>query len=36
VRISKKYISVGFGIYTRAVESKFSDKPVPPKGLTTL
>jgi hypothetical protein len=29
-------LKIGHGIYTRAVESPFSDKPVPPKGLATL
>jgi len=29
-------LKVGYGIYTRAVESPFSDKPVPPKGIATL
>ncbi len=29
-------LKVGYGIYTRAVTSPFSDKPVPPKGLATL
>jgi hypothetical protein len=29
-------LKVGYGIYTRAVRSPFSDKPVPPKGLATL
>ena len=29
-------LKVGYGIYTRAVKSPFSDKPVPPKGLATL
>lgn len=31
-----RLIKVGFGIYTRAVSSPFSDTPVPPKGLATL
>ena len=29
-------LKVGYGIYTRAVTSPFSDKPVPPRGLATL
>lgn len=29
-------LRLGYGVYTRAVESPFSDKPVPPKGLATL
>ena len=29
-------LKVGYGVYTRAVRSPFSDKPVPPKGLATL
>jgi hypothetical protein len=29
-------LKVGYGVYTRAVKSPFSDKPVPPKGLATL
>ncbi len=29
-------LKVGYGIYTRAVKSPFSDKPIPPKGLATL
>ena len=29
-------LKIGYGIYTRAVKSPFSDKPVPPKGLATL
>ena len=29
-------LKVGYGVYTRAVKSPFSDKPMPPKGLTTL
>ncbi|MFZ0932577.1 MAG: DUF6088 family protein [Syntrophobacteraceae bacterium] len=31
-----KLLKIGQGIYTRAVKSPFSDKPVPPKGLATL
>ena len=31
-----RLLKVGYGIYTRAVKSPFSDKPVPPKGLATL
>lgn len=31
-----KLLKVGHGLYTRAVETPFSDKPVPPKGLATL
>ena len=27
---------IGFGLYARAVQSPFSDSPVPPKGLATL
>ena len=29
-------LKVGYGVYTRAVKSPFSDKPIPPKGLATL
>ncbi|MFZ2447584.1 MAG: hypothetical protein WAW37_14610 [Syntrophobacteraceae bacterium] len=29
-------LKVGYGVYTRAVKTPFSDKPVPPKGLATL
>ena len=29
-------MKVGFGIYSRAVKSPFDDKPIPPKGLSTL
>lgn len=29
-------IKVGFGIYSRAVKSPFDDKPIPPRGLSTL
>jgi hypothetical protein len=29
-------LKLGHGIYTRAVKSPFTDKPVPPKGLETL
>jgi hypothetical protein len=29
-------LKVGYGVYTRAVKSPFSDKSVPPKGLATL
>ena len=31
-----RLLKIGYGIYTRAVKSPFSDKPVPPKGLATL
>ena len=31
-----RLLKIGYGIYTRAVQSPFSDKPVPPKGLATL
>ena len=31
-----RLLKVSHGIYTRAVQSPFSDKPVPPKGLGTL
>ena len=31
-----KLLKVGYGVYTRAVKSPFSDKPIPPKGLATL
>jgi hypothetical protein len=31
-----RLLKVSHGLYTRAVKSPFSDKPVPPKGLTTL
>ena len=34
--LNGQLLKVGYGIYTRAVESPFSDKPVPPKGLATL
>lgn len=29
-------MKVGFGIYSRAVKSPFDDRPIPPKGLSTL
>ena len=29
-------LRLGYGIYTRAAKSPFTDKPVPPKGLETL
>ena len=29
-------LKLGYGIYTRAAKSPFTDKPVPPKGLRTL
>jgi hypothetical protein len=29
-------LKVGYGVYTRALKSPFSDKPIPPKGLATL
>ena len=29
-------MKIGFGLYARAVQSPFSDAPVPPQGLTTL
>jgi hypothetical protein len=29
-------LKLGYGIYTRAARSPFTDKPVPPKGLRTL
>lgn len=29
-------LKVGYGVYTRAVKSPFSDKPIPPNGLATL
>lgn len=31
-----RLLKLGYGIYTRAVISPFSDNPVPPKGLATL
>jgi hypothetical protein len=31
-----RLLKVGYGIYTRAVKTPFSDKPIPPKGLATL
>jgi hypothetical protein len=31
-----RLLKLGYGIYTRAVKTPFSDKPVPPKGLATL
>jgi hypothetical protein len=31
-----KLLKVGYGVYTRAVKSPFSDNPVPPRGLATL
>jgi hypothetical protein len=31
-----RLLKLGYGVYTRAVKSPFSDKPVPPKGLATL
>lgn len=33
---SGKLLKLGYGVYTRAARSPFSDKPVPPKGLATL
>jgi hypothetical protein len=33
---NSQLLKVGYGVYTRAVKSPFSDKPVPPKGLATL
>jgi hypothetical protein len=29
-------LKLGYGLYTRAAKSPFTDKPVPPKGLETL
>jgi hypothetical protein len=29
-------MKIGFGLYSRAVRSPFDDKPIPPKGLSTL
>jgi hypothetical protein len=29
-------LKLGYGIYTRAAKSPFTDQPVPPKGLETL
>jgi hypothetical protein len=31
-----KLLKLGYGVYTRAVKSPFSDKSVPPNGLATL
>ena len=31
-----KLLKLGYGIYTRAARSPFTDEPVPPKGLRTL
>jgi hypothetical protein len=31
-----RLLKLGYGVYSRAKQSPFSDKPVPPKGLTTL
>jgi hypothetical protein len=31
-----RLLKVGYGVYTRAIRTPFSDKPVPPKGLATL
>jgi hypothetical protein len=31
-----KLLKVSYGLYTRAVKSPFSERPVPPKGLETL
>lgn len=31
-----RLLKLGYGIYTRAVQTPFSDNPVPPKGLATL
>lgn len=31
-----KLLKVGYGVYTRAVTSPLSDRPVPPKGPATL
>ena len=32
----ERLLKLGYGIYTRAAKSPFTDKPVPPKGLETL
>jgi hypothetical protein len=29
-------MKIGFGIYSRTVKSPFDDRPIPPKGLSTL
>ncbi len=29
-------LKLGHGVYSRAVQTPFSDKPIPPKGLATL
>jgi hypothetical protein len=29
-------LKLGYGVYTRAAKSRFTDHPVPPKGLETL
>jgi len=31
-----RLLKVGYGVYTRAIRTPFSDNPVPPKGLATL
>ncbi len=31
-----RLLKLGYGIYSKAVKTPFSDNPVPPKGLTTL
>jgi hypothetical protein len=31
-----RLLKLGYGVYTRAVKTPFSDKPLPPKGLATL
>ena len=31
-----RLLKLGYGLYTRAAQSPFTDKPVPPKGLATL
>lgn len=31
-----KLMKIGFGIYSRVIKSPFDDRPIPPKGLSTL
>lgn len=33
---TEQLLRVGYGVYTRAVKSPISGKPMPPKGLATL
>jgi hypothetical protein len=31
-----RLLKIGYGLYSRAVKSPFDDRPIPPKGLSTL